>query len=281
MGEGNRKRRAVRRRGQDFVNRVGLTSPHTSASSRRGWLFWVAMAEIATMGVLRSRLGISLPLLTALAAYALTLAFGSGALGDPDIYWHIVTGRWIIAHGGVPHQNLFSYTLPGVPWIAHEWLAEPLMAWLYDHFGWHGLVMMAAAGNAATMAIFSRVLLRFLEPHHVLLVATLAWLVLLQHTLARPHIIALPMMVAWVGALVTARADGRAPPLVLALLMVPWVNLHGSFLFGLLMAGLFLLEAAVLAPTGAARWAAARDWALFVAAAAVASLVTPNGIISA
>jgi hypothetical protein len=70
------------------------------------------MADIATLGISRSRLGVSLPLLTGLVAYALTLAFGSGALGDPDIMWHIVTGRWIVGHAAVPHHNLFSYTMP-------------------------------------------------------------------------------------------------------------------------------------------------------------------------
>lgn len=237
------------------------------------------MADIATMSVSRSRLGVSLPLLAGLTAYALTLAFGSGALGDPDIFWHIVTGRWIVAHGAVPHHNLFSYTMPDAAWVAHEWLAEPLMAWLYDHFGWHGLVMMAGAGNAATMALFCRFLLRYLEPPHALFLLALAWLVLLQHTLARPHIVALPLMVAWCGALVAARAAGRAPPPVLALLMIPWVNLHGSFLFGLFVAGYLLLEAGVTAPAGwRARWAAVRGWLVFIGLAVAASLVTPNGI---
>lgn len=238
----------------------------------------VLMADIATLGVARSRFGVSLPLLTGLAACALTLAFGSGALGDPDILWHIVTGRWILAHGAVPHQDLFSYSLPDAPWVAHEWLAEPLMAWLYDRFGWHGLVMMAAAGNAATMALFCRTLLRYLEPPTALALAALAWLVLLQHTLARPHIVALPLMVAWIGALVAARADHRAPPLPLALIMMPWVNLHGSFLFGIVMAGLFAVEAFITARDGAKRWQGARAWSLFVLAAILASLVSPNGL---
>lgn len=234
-------------------------------------------ADITMMGVSRSRLGVSLPLLIGLGAYALTLGFGSGTLGDPDILWHIVTGRWIIAHGAVPHANLYSYTMPDAPWVAHEWLAEPLMAWLYDHFGWHGLVMMAAAGNAATIAIFSRILLRYLEPAPMLIVVAIGWFVLLQHSLARPHILALPLMTAWVGALVNARQHERAPPLVLGLLMVPWVNLHGSFLFALILAGLFSVEAVVAAGAGR-RLAAAKPWALFIAIALLATLVTPNGI---
>lgn len=238
----------------------------------------MAMADIATMGVVRRRMGVSLPLLAGLVAYALTLGFGSGALGDPDIFWHIVTGRWIIAHGAVPHQNMFSFTMPGAPWVAHEWLAEPVMAWLHDHMGWHGLVMMAAAANGATMAVFSRALLRYLEPPQVLILAAVAWFVLLQHTLARPHLLALPLMVTWIAALVAARKEERAPPLWLALMMVPWVNLHGSFLAALIMAGFFLAEAAVAAPTRSSRLAAVKAWSMFIAAAIAASLVTPNGV---
>jgi hypothetical protein len=236
------------------------------------------MEDIATLGVTRSRLGVSLPLLAGLFGYGLTLAFGSGALGDPDIMWHIVTGRWILAHGAVPHHDLYSFSMPHAAWVAHEWLAEPLMAWLYDHLGWHGLVLMAAVGNAATVALFCRVLLRYVEPPIAIILIVLNWLVLLQHTLARPHILALPLMIAWVGALVAARVENRAPPLLLALIMVPWVNLHGSFLFGLLLACLFAGEAFVLATGVAGRWAAVKAWSPFIAIAALATLVTPNGI---
>ena len=43
---------------------------------------------------------------------------------DPDLWWHIVVGRWILAEKAVPTQdywNLFGY---GKPWIAYSWFSE-------------------------------------------------------------------------------------------------------------------------------------------------------------
>jgi hypothetical protein len=58
------------------------------------------------------------------------------ALGDPDTYWHIAIGRWIIAHREVPRFDVFSFSMPGAPFTPPEWLAELGIAWLYDRFGW-------------------------------------------------------------------------------------------------------------------------------------------------
>ena len=69
--------------------------------------------------------------------------------------------------------------------------------------------------------------------------------------LARPHVLALPLAAAWGAGLIAARDRGRAPPLGLAPLMTAWVNMHGGFIFGLMLIGPFALEAVTEAPVGA------------------------------
>jgi hypothetical protein len=100
---------------------------------------------------------------------------------------------------------------------------------------------------------------------------------LAQSLLARPHLLALPMLAGWLVVLLRARERERAPPLALALLMLVWANAHGSFVFGLALAGGFGLEALVTAPA-ANRMKAVRDWGLFGAACLIAALLTPGGI---
>ena len=41
-------------------------------------------------------------------------------LADPDTYWHIAVGHWIIQHGTVPDHGIFSSTMPDAPWVAHS-----------------------------------------------------------------------------------------------------------------------------------------------------------------
>jgi hypothetical protein len=236
------------------------------------------MAKTAISGGTRLRVGMSLPLALGLVVYLAGLASGRVRLDDPDIMLHIVTGRWIIAHQRVPHVDFLSYTFAGRPWVAHEWLGEVITAQCYDWLGWHGLVAMAGLGLGAAVALFTRALLRYYKPAATVIIAASAWFVVTPHWLARPHIIALPFLIAWMALLVRARAADRVPSPATALLMIPWVNLHGTFLVGIGFTGLFMAEAVLLAEGEAKRLATAKRWALFTGLAVAASLVTPNGI---
>jgi hypothetical protein len=95
--------------------------------------------------------------------------------------------------------------------------------------------------------------------------------------LARPHVLALPLAAAWSARLIAARDRGRAPPLGLAALMTAWANMHGGFIFGIMLIGPFALEAVTEASAGA-RLPAARGWATFALAALAAALINPYGV---
>jgi len=236
------------------------------------------MAEIAIGARGRSRFGVSLPLLLGVAVYAPLLFAAPALLGDPDTYWHIATGRWIIEHGAVPDRDVFSFSMPGAPWTPPEWLAEIVMAGLYDHFGWAALVMATAASVAVALAILLRALLGSLAPVHALVATALAAMLVIPHLLARPHILALPILVWWVAALVAARIENRAPSLWLVPLMTLWANLHSSYMLGLGLMALLAGEALLLAPDRQARLPALRGWGLFAALSVAAALVTPFGV---
>lgn len=226
----------------------------------------------------RSRFAVSLPLICAIACYALLLPQGGAVLHDPDTYLHIAVGRWIIAHHAVPHTGVFSATMAEAPWVAHGWLGEVLLAAIYDHLGWAGLVAVTLLCTAAALAILLRALLRSLVPVHALIAAALAFALAVPHVLARPHIFALPILVLWVAALARARSEERAPPLWLAMLMAPWANLHGGFVFGLGIAAMLGAEAVVVAPDWRARLPTVRGWGLFGALALAAAWFTPFGV---
>src|SRR6185312_7531632 len=91
---------------------------------------------------------------------------------------------------------------------------------------------------------------------------------------ARPHIIAMPVLVFWTRQLLAARRRGKAPPLELAPLMVLWANLHASFIFGLAILGPFALEALAEQPD---KLRTVRDWAFFGIVATALACATPQG----
>ena len=215
----------------------------------------------------------SWPLIVAIAALARALAQPAALLNDPDTYLHIAAGRWMLAHLALPSQDPFSYSFAGANWVPHEWLAEGVLAVVYDTTGWSGVVWLAAACFAASMALLTRFLLRCFEPFSALIAVILGVALSLGHLLARPHILALPLLVLWSGELFAARDTGSAPPLRLLWVMVLWANLHGSFMFGL---ALLLFLGAEAFFSSECRRREARRWGCFGLLAVAASLATPN-----
>ena len=226
----------------------------------------------------RSLPGLSLPLIFGLAVYTPLLFAASAMLGDPDTYWHIAIGRWIIVHHTVPKADIFSFSMPGAPFTPPEWVAEIATAWLYDHFGWAALVAATALSVAAALTILLRALLHNLTPAYALIATVLAALLVLPHLLVRPHVVSLPILVGWAAALAAARSADHPPPLWLVPLMILWANLHSSYIFGLGLAALLAGEAIFLARDRSARLGALRGWGLFIALSAAAALITPFGV---
>src|SRR5690348_9484740 len=82
-------------------------------------------------------------------AFAAILLFGLFGMTarpatDPDLWWHLRTGQWIVDTGHVPHSDPFSFTRAGHAWVSHEWLSEVLFYALWKHVGAAGLIVFSA-----------------------------------------------------------------------------------------------------------------------------------------
>jgi hypothetical protein len=218
----------------------------------------------------------ALPWLVGAVVYALLLALGPRLLNDPDSYSHIAVGRWILAHDGVPASDPFSFSTHGAPWITFEWLSEVIYAAVYALSGWAGVVALAAAAVALAIGLLMRFLLRELSPTPALLMVVAAVTLLAPHILARPHVLMLPIMVAWAAALVRCM-DRRAPPPYWALpLLILWANLHGSVVLALGLIGPAVLEA--LLDAKRSEWPRVLlRWLPFTALSVAACCLTPYG----
>ena len=218
-------------------------------------------------------LGVLVPCLV-VAIYAWLLQ-DTTILGDTDTYWHVAAGNWILDHHAIPYTDPFAFPTLGRPWVAHEWLAEILMALVFHAGGWAGLIAMSAATSTLSIGIFAHYLQRWLDPVPAYVLLMLTIVSMAPIVLARPHILTMPIMTFWVAKLVTAREAGRPPPLPLALLMVPWANMHGGFLSGMAFAGFFAGEAVLAARVDWLK--AGMAWSPFLLASAAAMLMTPHG----
>ncbi|HLY55611.1 MAG TPA: hypothetical protein VKS60_08645 [Stellaceae bacterium] len=216
-----------------------------------------------------------LPVLVFLAVFGVVVTDARGlVLRDGDTYWHLAVGQWILANHALPRLDFLSYTAAGAPWVPHEYLAEIIMAAADRLAGWSGVVALTGLAAAATLGLLAHHLGRFLGPLAATALVALAGLSVILVLLARPHILALPLVEIWAAGLVIARAEGRAPRLRLVPLMTLWANLHGGFMVGVALA--WLLGAEAVLEAGAAWRDAARRWGIFAAAATLAAMVTPT-----
>ncbi len=208
--------------------------------------------------------------------YVILLINGGLLLNDCDTYWQIVTGQWILDHGAMPRADTYSFTRPGEYWISSSWLAQVLYALAYRSAGWAGPICLAAAAVATTFALLTSILSRRIRTGYAILIAFAALVVSVTHVYARPHVLALPFMVAWANGLVSASERREAPSFWLLPLLAVWANLHGGFVFGLVLVGGFGLDA-VWNAGSERRLQLALRWLAFGACACAACCMTPYG----
>jgi hypothetical protein len=217
-----------------------------------------------------------LPLWVGVGVYALFLLAGNRLLIDPDTMWQVTVGQWIIDHRAVPTSDVYSFTMRGQPWISTQWLAQVLYAKTYAVAGWSGPVVLATSAIAATFALLSKFLNRRLSESTTLVFVAGALALTVPHLLARPHVLAMPVMAVWVGGLIAAADRRRAPSFWLLPLMALWANLHGGFVFGLVLVAPIALDA-VVGASAKLRTSLALRWAAFGVLALAASCCTPYG----
>jgi hypothetical protein len=226
----------------------------------------------------------SFPRLAGLAAPGLFVALfaaltilGERLLQDPDTHWHIAVGRRIRETGVVPWVDAFSHTFAGQAWIAKEWLSQIIFSTVADLGGWTGLVLMTAGIIAGAFALLFSRLARVLPATTALIAVLLVTILAMEHFIARPHILTLPLLVIWTLLLTDAADRGMRPSLALVPVMMAWANLHAGYPIAFLIAALIGLEAVARAAP-ADRVRVLTGWAWVGVLAGSAALVTPYGV---
>ena len=157
-----------------------------------------------------------------------------------DFWWHLATGRIIVAQQAIPVLDSFSYTRTGLPFYNQGWLAQVLMYGIYQAGG----LALTLLVQAALIALAYGLLLRLCIARTVRLRLSVALLLLTTLPLSfdnwnvRPQSYAFPLFVGFLVILTEFRLGRRNRLWLLPLLMLLWVNIHGTFILGLGLIGL-------------------------------------------
>jgi len=153
---------------------------------------------------------------------------GLERLHDNSYLTHVATGRLILAHG-VPTTDPYTFTALGRPWVVESWLASVLYRVVEDVAGGHGLQVLQGV-LCALAATLGWVLTRPARQLTGRIIAAAAFLAVgTGYWSSRPLMIAL-VLLAVVAVMVET---DKGPPWALVPVMWVWVNVHGSWPFGL------------------------------------------------
>ncbi|MGE5249375.1 MAG: hypothetical protein ACM3QS_04095 [Bacteroidota bacterium] len=174
---------------------------------------------------------------------AVVLLYGPRLLNqDGDLGRHITIGRYILEHGRIPVQDIFSFTMQGARLVPHEWLSQVLFALAYRIMGLDGDVLLTALVIAVTFLLAYRETVRRGAFHIVgLLVVLWAAAASSLHWLARPHILTFLMAALWSYHLEKFAEKQSRSIWPFPMMMWIWVNLHGAFIVGFVILGIYLL----------------------------------------
>jgi hypothetical protein len=186
----------------------------------------------------RGRYRSSVSFLVVLTFIVLTLVFilAHGKIADPDIWWHLHNADYLILHHSLPRYDMYSFTVPGHPWINHEWLAE-----LPYYFAWRalGLGGIDALSVAVLSLIFLGVLyLSYREcGNYKAAVLATSYAIFLGSGAFGPRTILFgyAYLVVLLIVLQRFRQNGHAPLWLIPPLFCLWVNTHGSWSIGMII----------------------------------------------
>ena len=198
---------------------------------------------------------------------------------DGDLARHLRHGRYMLEHGGLIRADPFSYTRAGAPFVGFEYGSQIIYSLAERVGGVAGVAILAGLLIALTYAMLAGFLLRRgVEPLLAYLTVILAALVGAGHWLARPHLFSFVAVVLLMELLERTPSRSLLP---FAALFGIWANVHGGFVYGWILIGLYLVGSVgeLLLKGERAEWVArTRYYAAALAAAVIATVLNPRGL---
>jgi hypothetical protein len=215
-----------------------IDSPaRNTAAAKRKKQFWATSALQAIT---------SLPGLIASTLVAAVFWTCRDRIADPDLWWHLRNAQYFVTNLRLPSLDLYSYTTAGSYWIDHEWLSELFYYGAYRGFDLYGVyVLFAAALAVLVTTVFWLCLKENGNPWAAALATLVGYLLQLVAFGPRTQTFGWLCFVAMFAVLLRFRSVRRAPLWLLPPIFCLWINLHGSWVFGMAVYTIFIVAGLV------------------------------------
>jgi hypothetical protein len=186
------------------------------------------------------RLGIYIFLISFTCVYYLLNT--SLLLSHYDLGWHLAAGDLIRDRGSVPFQDPWSFTLGDKQWYNLSWLWDVIASVIFEYTKFSGLVIFTVACGAVIVGYLTSICLSSGASALAVCIAVFCGCLLYPSFVTAPNIYLAaspntPTMLFCV--IFFGECLKRTRWFLLPLMMVFWANLHGGFLLGFLIVGIF------------------------------------------
>ena len=162
-------------------------------------------------------------------------------LVDPDYFWHLKTGEYIVSHRALPAGDIFSSTRFGQAWVLHEWLFEVVLYAMFEWLGAPGVKLLTVTLAMSALGIVFALARRLGQSPALAFILTVVALIPFSSGIsARPQLVTYLLFAAYLYILLSYKYhQARLSLVALPLLMLIWVNAHGGYVIGIALTGLF------------------------------------------
>ncbi len=161
---------------------------------------------------------------------------------DPDLWFHLADGEYILAHKAVPKTDPFSFTATGQLWVPHSWLFDVGAVAVWRNVGPRAAEAgMAVVFMVAIVISFSILVNRGVNPIWAVAIC-LGLAIAAGNTRGiRPQVFSLLLCNLVIFLLVKHQYRPRLRLLVyLPVVFLVWAQIHGAAVMGLIVAGVWL-----------------------------------------
>lgn len=158
---------------------------------------------------------------------------------DPDMGWHLQNGKYLLEHNlKIPTTDIYSYTMADFPLIMHEWVTDIFMYLIYRFLGLIGLVIFFTLLTVFAFILVAKIVNAPIE--YQMIAALLGLIASLPILGTRAQMVTLFAIALVLFIIYRYRENPKGKIIYfLPLVFLAWVNLHGGFVAGFFILGIF------------------------------------------
>lgn len=149
---------------------------------------------------------------------------------EPDYYWHITAGKYMVTHHEILQHDVFSWIASGKYWMSHEWLFEVFLYGLKTIFGkFHVFIYCFFTVTLLGLFLFFTNLKSYLKNIPFALLWITFFILAFFTISCRPHLLSFFFLAITIYLLRDLFYHPQSKKIYgLPLLSVLWANIHGG-----------------------------------------------------